>query len=70
MIIKAVSLFLIAMLLLAMFGRLRLPGGGAGGNGPKGRRGRAKRLDARKCPDCGSYVIGPGPCPCKTAKPD
>lgn len=19
---------------------------------------------ARKCPDCGAYVIGPGPCPC------
>ena len=68
MIIKAVSLFLIAMLVLAMFGKLRLPGGGgAGGNPGAGERRRTKGLEARKCPDCGSYVIGPGPCPCKTA---
>ena len=71
MIIKAVSLFLIAMLVLAMFGKLRLPrGGSAGGNARSGGRRQAKGLDARKCPDCGAYVIGPGPCPCKTAKPD
>ena len=52
MIIKAVSLFLIAMVVLAMFGRLRLPG--------------AQKLASRKCPDCGRYKIGKGPCGCKS----
>ena len=22
---------------------------------------------ARKCPECGAYVVGPGPCPCLPA---
>ncbi len=51
MIIKAVSLFLIGMLVLAMFGRLRFPG--------------AKRLQDKKCPDCGRFQIGKGPCSCR-----
>lgn len=50
MIIKVVTLFLIGMAVLAMFGRLRLPG--------------SKRLGSRKCPDCGRYRIGKGPCDC------
>lgn len=50
MIIKAVMLFLIGMLVLAMFGRLRLPG--------------ADRLRSRKCRKCGRFKIGKGPCPC------
>ncbi|MFD3189863.1 hypothetical protein ACFMPD_06250 [Sedimentitalea sp. HM32M-2] len=50
MIIKIVSLFLIAMAVLAMFGKLRFPGKG--------------RLDAAKCPSCGRYRIGKGPCAC------
>jgi len=54
-IIKIVSLFLIGMLALAMFGRLRLPGGD--------RTGRLAK--PRKCPDCGRYRIGKGPCPCR-----
>lgn len=49
-IIKIVSLFLIAMAVLAMFGKLRFPGKG--------------RLDAAKCPSCGRYRIGKGPCAC------
>jgi hypothetical protein len=59
MVIKAVSLFLVAILVLAMFGRLRLPGkGGKGGRkaGPK---------TAKKCPECGSYILGDGPCACR-----
>ncbi len=57
MIIKAVTLFLIAMLVLGMFGKLRLP--------------RAKPpagIDAKtkKCRRCGSYVLGRGPCACST----
>jgi hypothetical protein len=49
-ILKIVSLFLIAMAVLAMFGRLRLPG--------------RNRLASIKCPSCGRYRIGKGPCSC------
>ncbi|MGR3757293.1 MAG: hypothetical protein ACU0AT_08735 [Tranquillimonas sp.] len=48
--IKLVSLFLIAMVALAMFGRLRFPG--------------AKRLADLRCRSCGRYRIGRGACPC------
>lgn len=47
-IVKIVTLFLIGMAVLAMFGKLRLP----------------KRLTSAKCPGCGRYRIGKGPCPC------
>ena len=50
MMVKVVSLFLIGMLVLAMFGRLRFPG--------------QARLENRKCPKCGRYRIGRGPCDC------
>ncbi|MBL3701505.1 hypothetical protein GI582_02235 [Sulfitobacter sp. BDSS02] len=53
-ILKIVLLFLIAMGVLAMFGRLRLPG--------------AKRLTDAKCPSCGRYRIGKGPCACGGSK--
>lgn len=49
-IVKIVTLFLIGMGVLAMFGKLRLPWIG--------------KLDAAKCPGCGRYRIGKGPCPC------
>jgi hypothetical protein len=62
MLIKVVLLFLIAMLVLGMFGKLRAP------KLPK--FGKRKRMEqARKCPDCGSYIIGDGPCPCHDKKP-
>jgi len=54
MIIKIVSLFLIAMMVLAMFGRLRYPG--------------QKKLESKKCPKCGRYRIGRGPCGCGHVK--
>ena len=47
-IVKIVTLFLIGMGVLAMFGKLRLP----------------KRLTSAKCPACGRYRIGKGPGPC------
>lgn len=56
MIVKAVSLFLIAMLVLGMFGRLRLP------DALK----RKQIQKAKKCSDCGAYIVGKGTCPCKT----
>ncbi|NCO21444.1 MAG: hypothetical protein GW905_05430 [Rhodobacterales bacterium] len=48
--IKVVSLFLIAIVVLAMFGKLRFPG--------------QKRLSSMKCTDCGRYRIGKAPCSC------
>ena len=53
MLIRIVLLFLIVIVALGMFGKLRLPG-----------RKPLDRLDARKCPACGTYRIGKGPCPC------
>ncbi len=53
MIVKIVILFLIAMGVLAMFGRLRLPGRGGRG-----------RLKTRPCPHCGRPRLGRGPCDC------
>lgn len=50
MIFKIVSLFLIGMGLLAMFGKLTLPG--------------AKRLADAKCKSCGKFTFGK-PCDCK-----
>jgi hypothetical protein len=58
MIVKVISLFLIGMLVLAMFGRLRWPG-------KAGKKPPGKGMRARKCPDCGSYMIGKGPCACR-----
>ena len=51
MIVKIITLFLIGMAVLAIFGRLRFPGGA---------RGRT----ARACPACGAPLIGRGRCPC------
>lgn len=48
--IKVVSLFLIGMVVLAMFGKLRFPG--------------QKRLQSMKCDKCGRYRIGKAPCGC------
>jgi hypothetical protein len=50
--VKVAALFLLAIVALALIGRLRLPGAHGG------------RKSGRKCPACGRYRIGPGPCPC------
>ena len=49
--VKIVSLFLIGMLILAVLGRLRIPG--------------VRRLKSAKCKKCGRYRIGKGPCSCE-----
>lgn len=63
MILKIVALFLAFIAVLGFFGKLRVPG--------------AKQLDAlrkrtklgsRKCPHCGRYKIGKGPCDCRKGK--
>lgn len=58
MIVKIVTLFLIGMAVLAMFGRLRLP---RPGQGPFA----LPRRQQAKCPKCGRHRIGRGPCPCE-----
>ena len=52
--IKLVSLFLIVIVALAMFGKLRFPG--------------QARLKSLKCTRCGRYRIGNGPCGCGDGK--
>lgn len=50
MILKIVSLFLVFIAVLAMFGKARLL--------------LPKRLRTAKCPSCGRHRIGTGACPC------
>ena len=52
MIGRIVLLLIAAALLMAILGRLRLPK-------PPGR---PAVQSARKCPDCGAYMVGDGPC--------
>jgi hypothetical protein len=52
MMFKIVTLFLAFMAVLAMFGRLRLPGTKGGKPLPK----------PKVCPDCGRYNLRGGPC--------
>ncbi len=52
--VKIVTLFLIGMLVLAMFGRLRLPGADK----------MRDKLASHRCKSCGRFRIGSGPCPC------
>lgn len=52
-ILKIVTLFLVAMGVLAMFGKLKLP-----------KPGQFRKASGRKCPHCGRYKIGKGACPC------
>ncbi|HEX9856899.1 MAG TPA: hypothetical protein VGA75_00980 [Paracoccaceae bacterium] len=57
MLFKIVSLFLIAMAALALFGRLRFP--------DSLRRRLGRRLDKPAvCAKCGRYIIGSGGCDC------
>ena len=49
-ILKIVTLFLVFMAVLAVFGRLRMP--------------RIGRPAGTKCRKCGRPRIGRGPCPC------
>jgi len=53
MIFKIVSLFLVGMAVLAMFGKLTVPG--------------LKRLTDTKCRSCGKFTFGK-PCTCKERK--
>ena len=50
MIFKIITLFLVFMAVLAMFGKFRFPG--------------QQRLANAKCRGCGRFRIGKGPCAC------
>ncbi|MEX0303367.1 MAG: hypothetical protein AB3N24_13190 [Leisingera sp.] len=52
---KIVAIFLVVMAVLAMFGKLRFPG--------------QKQINSRRCPSCGRFRIGKGPCACKKGGP-
>jgi len=54
--LKIVSLFLVFMAVLAMFGRLRFPGRG------RGRDGMGNLPRPRVCGACGRYSLRGGPC--------
>ena len=56
MIVKAVTLFLIGMLVLGMFGKLHVVGIGK----------KRKKLLTTKCKLCGAPKIGKTPCPCQS----
>lgn len=59
--VKAVTLFLIVMIILGIFGKLRMP--------RLPGIGRKKGIaDARKCKRCGGYILGEGPCACETKR--
>ena len=60
--VKVVTLFLIVVLALAMFGKL----GWIGRLGPSRRPPRVAR--PATCLHCGRHVIGTGPCDCRSAK--
>ncbi|NNF23825.1 MAG: hypothetical protein HKN63_03330 [Rhodobacteraceae bacterium] len=47
--ISIVGLFLIGMVVLALFGRIKRPG---------------TRIGGKKCRHCGTPLIGKGPCAC------
>lgn len=51
MFFKIITLFLVFMAVLAFFGKLRFPG--------------QRRIESMKCPKCGRYRIGSGPCSCE-----
>lgn len=50
MLFKIITFFLIGMAVLAMFGKVKIPG--------------QKRLASARCNRCGRFKIGKGPCPC------
>ena len=54
MIFKIVTFFLIFMAILAMFGKFRFPG--------------QKTIASKRCPKCGRFRLGKGPCACGKGK--
>lgn len=53
-IVKIVILFLVFMVVMAMFGKFRFPG--------------QQRLASARCKNCGRFRLGNGPCDCRKGK--
>lgn len=58
MMLKGISLFLVAIVALALFGRIRL------GGLLSGRSAKTALKKPVKCKGCGRFLIGKGPCDC------
>lgn len=61
--IRIALLFLILMALIGLLGKLRKPT-------LRGRKRENAIESARKCPRCGTYLIGESECPCTAKKPE
>jgi hypothetical protein len=59
--IKLAILFLVVMVVMA----LSLARPKRGGKAPRRRRGKPKVAEAKRCPDCGAYVMNGEACPCR-----
>ena len=57
MLVKIVTFFLIGMVVLAMFGRVRVPGVG-----------KVALQRPRRCPSCKRYLFNSDPCPCGASR--
>ena len=68
MIFKIVSLFLIFMAVLAMFGKWRVPGADTLRRIGGGLVNRLGGKTPKACDHCGRYQIGKGPCDCRKTK--
>jgi hypothetical protein len=53
-IVKIVILFLVFMVVMAMFGKLRFPG--------------QQKLASARCSNCGRFRLGKDPCDCRKGK--
>lgn len=60
--VKIVTLFLIALVVLAILGRLRIPGLGDW-------RKRGHRITAIRCDRCGAFLLGGERCSCPKKRP-
>lgn len=61
--IRIALLFLVLMALIGLLGKLRKPS-------LPGRKRENAIEPARKCPRCGTYLIGDAECPCTAGKPE
>ncbi len=59
--VKVATFFLIGLAILVMLGRIRIPKPWETGK-------RRKRVEAVRCPECGTFLFGKDQCPCQSKK--
>ena len=59
--VKVVTLFLVVLAVLAMLGRIRMPGFLKPGK-------RRKEIRVAKCPKCGAFLLGGDKCDCRSGQ--